>query len=91
MQEKVAESVSDENTIRVLNTKGLLSHHDHLKRFPGTLSARCRICTVGMGGIITTFEKKVIEPVDSVDEGDRGDKEGDAAPASGSRWDRRED
>ena len=90
MQEKAAQSVPDEGPVRVLNTRGLLLHHAHLRREPAKVLPSCGICTSGMGSIVTTLEKKVVESKPVVDEGDGTNKEGDSTSPPASRWDRRE-
>jgi len=81
--EAVGES-SDDDGVRVLDARTLLSHYAHSKVQRGQKKRGCRFCSEGVGSVVKIIKEEEPEPV--VDSGDRSDEEGDSTPASDSWW-----
>ena len=83
MQEKPTLAGQNEDGVRMLNPRGILAHYRHIKAgVPGR--AGCKICTRGLGTMVTSVEKPSPKPV--VDEGGGADEEGDSASARADGW-----
>lgn len=60
MQEQFVVTGKDEDGIRVLDARAMLSHNAHIKERGRTSSERCAFCTKGVGSVIKTVESRPI-------------------------------
>ncbi len=83
MSEKSAGLREDEDAIRVLDVRGIISHNTHVasgrQRLP-----QCSFCGEGVGSLIKVVEIEKPEP--DVVSGGGGDEEGDSTPSSDRWW-----
>ncbi len=80
---EVSSTGEDDNAVRVLNGKAILSHYAHLRSQPGRTDKRCAFCQSGLDGVIKEVE--VQKPEVDVVPSDRVDKEGDTTSAPDRR------
>lgn len=88
MQSQSFSDGTNEDEIRLLNGKAVLSHYRHIRSQPGRKDKRCSFCRDGLGAVITIIEREEPEPV--VDKGGGTDEEEDATSAP-ARWRIREE
>lgn len=69
---------------RVLDNGKILSHYAHVKAGKPR-DTRCQFCRKGVDAVLTKYEEPA--PESDVVQGDRSDKEGDAAPARDNQRD----
>lgn len=84
MPEEAAGQSSDDDGVRVLNARPLLSHYAHSKVQRGRRVRGCRFCSEGLGGVTTVYKEEKPEP--ELDTSDRDDEEGDSPPSFDSGW-----
>lgn len=86
MQTQSPKPGKDEDGIRVLSSRRILSHYSHVKSGARYDPKRCVVCADGVDGAITVFKDPDAKPEPVVVPDNRGDKAGDSPSAPDSGW-----